>query len=370
MAERVYEELADALSLRGGTLPVLKGRELFALLEELFTPEEAELAAGMPIIGPVTAERFAREVAGRDTEKVKNVLEAMADKGTVFTVERNGVRVYTLMPIIPGIFEMQFMKGEVSERARKLARLFDDYFAIANGMMGRLAEVAPGSKIGFPFARVITVEQEIPTDVTVHPYDRVSKYIDEAEDIAVSVCYCRHHGELLGNPCDKPKDVCMTFGPQAQYVAERGFGRMVSKEEAKQVLDRSEEAGLIHCSSNTSNYIGFMCNCCACHCGIIRSVKSGIIPMGAVSSFIVMVDEDECSGCGACVDRCQMEALSLDGDSVVRNAERCIGCGLCISVCPTGALKLELREEALVPPEGQRELRLSLISALQRIKNT
>jgi len=366
MADRVYEELADALSLRGGTMPVLKCPQLFALLEELFTPEEAELAARMPI-GPVTVERFARDVAGSDGRQVEKVLEALADKGIAFTTERNGVRVYTLMLIIPGIFEMQFMKGEVNDRTRKLARLFDDYFAVASETLQRQVKAAPGSSAGFPFARVITVEQEIPTDVTVHSYDKVSTYIDEAEHVAVSVCYCRHHGELLGDPCDKPNDVCMTFGPQARYVAERGFGRLISKDEAKQVLDRSEEAGLIHCSSNTGGYVSFICNCCACHCGIIRSIKSGVIPMGAVSSFVVAVDEDECSGCGSCVDRCQMEALSLNGDTVACKAERCIGCGLCISACPTEALKLESRKAALVPPQDQGELRSSLIAAMQRM---
>ena len=366
MAERVYEELADALTLRGGTMPILKCREFFALLEELFTPEEAELAAKMPV-GPVTAQRFARDVVGADSEMVKGILEALADKGIAFTTEKDGLRVYTLMPVIPGIFEMQFMKGEVSEHTKKLARLFDEYFAVAGEVVEKHVQAAPGGSPGFPFARVITVEQEIPTDVAVHSYDKVSTYIDQAEHIAVSICYCRHHGELLGNPCDKPKDVCMTLGPQARYVAERGFGKLISKKEAKEVLDRSEEAGLIHCSSNTGGYVSFMCNCCACHCGIIRSIKSGAIPMGAVSSFIVVVDEDECSGCGLCVDRCQMEALSLEGNSVVRNVERCIGCGLCVSVCPSGALKLELRKEALVPPQGQRELRSSLVSAMQKM---
>jgi len=364
MAESVYEGLADALSLRGGTLPVLKCREFLALLEELLTPEEAEVATRMPL-GPVTVEKLVQDGVGRD-EQVASVLEALANRGIVFSAERDGARVYTLMPVIPGIFEMQFMKGEVSERTRRLARLFDDYFAVASRVAGEQASSASGSKVGFPFARVITVEQEIPAGVTVHPYDRVSEYIEQAEHISVSVCYCRHHGELLGHPCDKPNDVCMTFGRQAKYVAERGFGRPISKEEAREVLDRAEDAGLVHCSSNTSEYVSFICNCCSCHCGIIRSVKSGIIPMGAVSSFIVTVDEDECSGCGSCVDRCHMEALTLNGESVVRTAERCIGCGLCVSVCPTEALKMEFREGALVPPQNQRALRQWMISALQQ----
>lgn len=365
MPEAVYDRLADALGLRGGTLPVLKCTEFSALLRELFTREEAEIAVGLPI-GPITAEAFAREIGGGDAERVSHILEGLADKGIAFAADRDGAMAYTLMPVLPGIFEMQFMKGEVTDRATRLARLFEDYFAVAFGGVSKKVDSGAG-KIGFPFARVITVEQEIPTDVSVHPYDRVSRYIDEAEHVAVSVCYCRHHGELLQNPCDKPKDVCMTFGPQAKYVAERGFGRLVSKEEAKRVLDRAEEAGLIHCSSNTSKYVSYICNCCACHCGIIRSIKSGIIPMGAVSSFIVTVSEDECSGCGSCIDRCQMEALTLDGDSVVRDSRRCIGCGLCVSVCPTGALKLILRDGATAPPEDLRELRTSLMSAMQRL---
>ena len=367
MTEAVYEKLAKALSMRGGAVPAMKCQTLFALLEELFTTKEAELATKMPI-SPFPAETFAKEIVGGDPKEVRSLLETMADKGTVFTVDRDGQRFYVLMPLVPGIFEMQFMGGEVSERTKKLARLFDDYFALVNEVAMRHLADASTSRTVVPFARVIPVEADIPTDVTIHPYDKVSEYIAKSNYIAIGTCYCRHHGELVGHPCDKPKDVCMAFGPQAKYVAERGFAKLVSREEAIKVLDRSEEAGLIHCSSNTGKYISFICNCCGCHCGIIQSMKRGVIPMGAVSSFIVMMNEDECSGCGVCIDRCQMDALSLDGAMLVRNAERCIGCGLCISVCPTEALKLELRKGALVPPYDQRELNSAMMASLQQFK--
>lgn len=367
MTEGVYDKLADALAMRGGAVPAVKCQEFFALLKELFTPEEAELAIKMPIV-PFPAEAFARDVVGGEPGAVKNLLEKMADKGVVFTVDRGDVRLYTLMPLVPGIFEMQFLSGEVSERTKRLARLFDDYFILVRKAATSPQVEAFGSRAVFPFARVIPVEEEIPTDVTIHPYDKVSQYIAKSDYIAIGVCYCRHHGELVGHPCDKPKDVCMAFGPQAKYVAERGFARLVSREEALRVLNRSEEAGLIHCSSNTSKYINFICNCCACHCGIIQSIKRGVIPMGAVSSFIITVDEDACSGCGTCIDRCQMEALALAGALVVRDAKRCIGCGLCISACPTGALRLELRKDAPVPPLDQRELNAAMLSSLQQNK--
>ena len=366
MTEAIYEKLADALSIRGGGIPAVKCKAFFALLEELFTPKEAELAIKMPL-SPIPAGTFAKEIVGGDPKEVKSLLETMADKGIVFTVDRDGQRFYVLMPLVPGIFEMQFMGGEVSERTKRLARLFDDYFALARDVETRHPAVSEGRTI-VPFARVITVETDIPTNVTIHPYDKVSEYIAKSDYIAIGTCYCRHHGELVGNPCSKPKDVCMAFGPQAKYVAERGFAKLVSREEALKVLDRSEEAGLVHCSSNTGKYISFICNCCGCHCGIIQSMKRGVIPMGAVSSFLVMVNEDECSGCGTCIDRCQMDALSLDGAMLVRKAECCIGCGLCISVCPTEALKLELRKGAAVPPHDQRELNAAMMASLQQFK--
>ncbi len=363
MSEMVYERLAEALASRGGAMPALKCNELFALLKELFSPEEAELAAKMPL-SPIPAETLAKEFTEGDSRNVENLLEAMANRGLVFSFKRNDVMFYTLMPLVPGIFEMQFMSGEVSERTKRLARLFDNYFSSIRKVLTQPSQDTSGSYAAVPFARVIPVEEEIPIGAIVHPYDRVSEYIEKADYIAVGVCYCRHHGELLGHPCDKPKDVCMAFGPQARYVAERGFGKLISKEEALQILDRAEEAGLVHCSSNTGKYINFICNCCNCHCGIIQSMRRGVVPMGAVSSFIVTVDEDKCSGCGICIDRCQMDALTLDATTVVRNVKRCIGCGLCVSVCPTQALKLEPRKDAPVPPRDQRELNAAMMSSL------
>ena len=149
----------------------------------------------------------------------------------------------------------------------------------------------------------------------------------------------------------------MVFGTQARYVIKRGFGKRVSKEEALHILDRAEKEGLIHCSSNTSKYITFICNCCTCHCGILQSIQRAASPsMAANSSFIVMVDQDECIDCGVCLDRCQMEALKVNNNTIIRDAERCIGCGLCVSECPTGALSLSKREDATTPPVNEREL--------------
>ena len=362
MTAPVYEQLAEALGSRGLIAPVVKCRELYALLEELFTPEEAEIGAKMPL-SPITAEAFAGEIAGGDPQDVEKLLETMADKGMVVTDESGGVRHYILMPLMPGVFEFQLIKGEVNDRAKKFARLFQDYFDVASGLREGTAPAIPT----FPLARVITVEHEIPAGVEIYPYDKVSEYIADSDYIALQTCYCRHHGELLGHPCDKPKDVCLSFGPIAKFIVERGFGRLISKEEALKALDRAEKAGLVHCSSNTGEYIDFICNCCMCHGLLLQSINRAVIQPGpATSSFIVVVDEEQCTGCGDCIDRCQMEALSIQDDIVARDADRCFGCGLCISVCPTSALRMEPREQRPIPPRDRMEMNIAMMASMPR----
>jgi ferredoxin len=361
MQEPVYDKLIEALNMRGGGLPAIKCPEFYAILDELFTPEEGAIASQMPM-NLVSAADLAAEI-GRDPGEVERLLEGMADKGLVSTDERGGVMEYNLMQMLPGIFEMQFVRGEVNDRAKRIAHLFEAYFT---GMFQGVQEGGTGMQFPqFPWARVIAVEAEIPAGVEIQPYDRVSQQIENAEYIGVVNCACRHNGELMGNPCDKPKEICMGFGAGAKSLAQRGFGRLLSKEEARQMIALAEEAGLVHCVSNTRGNTEFICNCCSCHCGILQSLKEATWPsMGAVSSFIMAVDEEKCMGCGDCIDRCPMEVLSMQDDIVVMDADHCIGCGLCVSTCPTEALRMEPRPDRPLPPQDHDSLNAALKASM------
>jgi Pyruvate/2-oxoacid:ferredoxin oxidoreductase delta subunit len=78
------------------------------------------------------------------------------------------------------------------------------------------------------------------------------------------------------------------------------------------VLKRAEEAGLVHVVSNTGKYLNFICNCCACHCENLKSLKrSADAGLAALSSFISAIDAGQCTGCGDCISRCPMEALAM-----------------------------------------------------------
>ena len=63
------------------------------------------------------------------------------------------------------------------------------------------------------------------------------------------------------------------------------------------------------------------------------------------------IDKGSCTGCGDCVDRCAMEALSVIDEVVQVYKAHCIGCGNCVSTCPAEALSM-VRRSSVVPPEG------------------
>ena len=104
MSQEVYENLVDALMLVGGAVPIVKCDELIILMKELFTAEEAMIAAAMPL-GVNTVEGINRNEHCAE-EDVLPLLESMADKALVFHQKHDGKDVYKLMPILPGFFEL------------------------------------------------------------------------------------------------------------------------------------------------------------------------------------------------------------------------------------------------------------------------
>jgi formate hydrogenlyase subunit 6/NADH:ubiquinone oxidoreductase subunit I len=366
MAEKVYERLISYLIQRNSAFPIVDCPEFQALIVVLFTAEQAELAALLPP-GLCSAAEISSQV-GRPREEVTPILESMADEGLVIAVERGGEMKYKLLDVFPGFFEYKFMKGTTTDRDKLLGRLFKSYL---DRMYENLRNLPEPLKKVTPPGRVIQIEKETAAGTVVHPYETISKYIDDGDYISVAHCYCRHHGELLGNPCEHSKETCMAFGPNARFAADRGFGRMISKQEAKEILDKAEEEGLVHLGSNTSKHIDFICNCCPCHCAVIQSLsKSSLMPnMAVVSNFEPVISEDDCVGCGDCVDKCPMDALTLEDETARIDRARCIGCGVCNGACPSEALSMKRRADADEPPLNKKALGLKVMESLQKAMN-
>jgi len=353
MSDELYDQLSDLFNKIG--FGGRKGPEMNALLKSLFNENEAATALNLSPFAPEPPANVAERM-GEDPDILAKRLDEMADKGLIYASSRGAEKRYKTIQLVPGIFELQFMKGEYNDRTRELARLFD---ALHNAPRPKGDESASplAGGTGTHFARVIPIEKTVEHEIDIFPFEEAKKYVNAAETITVSVCYCRHEHRLLDRGCEYPDDVCLQFGSFAKFVKERGFGREISKAEAFEVLQKSADAGLIHTSSNTREQIDFICNCCTCCCGILAGVsRFGAAVRSVSSNYEVAVDPDECTACGECVERCQMDAVALEEDTPRFNLDRCIGCGVCVHLCPSGALTLQARSEFVEPPKNFREL--------------
>ena len=360
MSQQVYRELFEVMKNRRGPYTGIDIPEFYELVEELFTPQEAEVNNAMPA-KPAAADEIAAEM-DRDGDEIKAILETMADKGLCKTWLKNDVRVYTGEPFVPGIFEYQFMSGKVTERERRIAGLIHSYKQAFSTAMGDV-------KMTFPTSRVITVDKTIDAGNTVHTYDQVSTYIERNETIAVGTCYCRQTASLVGEDIhDMPLDVCMWFGSMAEYAIERLGARKMPKEEARKTLDMAEEAGLVHMSRNTTDNVNFICNCDRWHCEAInRVLKQSKPALFFNSGFQPLFDPDLCTACETCIERCPPEALTMDDNEVPEvDLDRCFGCAVCATGCPTEAITMESKPEFPVPPKDPRELVASFKASLAR----
>lgn len=331
----------------------LGSEHLLGILRMIFDAEEAELALDLPSALEELGSIAGR--TGRNEDELRGMLETMADKGLVLAREKGGKRYYNLLPLLPGIFELQFMKGEVTPRKRKIAELFDEYYYEGWGQDSFTSKTA--------LARVMMVEEEIPRGEEVLPYEKVSEFIKESTYMALTTCFCRHEAELLGKSCGAPKDVCMCFGPFAEFLVERGFARKASVEEVLDALDRAEKAGLVHVTDNIQEKINFICNCCGCCCGFLGTMtRLNISGAVASSRYTAGVDSDLCNGCGTCLDVCHMKAIRLEDELAVIAGEKCIGCGLCVSNCPSLAISVRVREGWKAPAGNIAELGMTVLA--------
>ncbi|HNT76812.1 MAG TPA: helix-turn-helix domain-containing protein, partial [Anaerolineae bacterium] len=127
MTENPYKLLAERLdALPNGFPPTPDGAEL-RLLEKLFTPEEAALAARLRLTKETPAQLADR--LGMDKVPLSQQLKTMTRKGLIAAGRTEEDRFgYGLLPFVVGIYEMQ--AGRIDA---ELAELFEAYYRQAFG---------------------------------------------------------------------------------------------------------------------------------------------------------------------------------------------------------------------------------------------
>ncbi|NVM56058.1 MAG: 4Fe-4S binding protein [Candidatus Helarchaeota archaeon] len=305
-----------------------------------------------------------KEQTDLNEEEILQMLEMLMNNGIVSgnPSRSTGIMVYSLMPLFPGIIEFSLMKGETSEKEKNLARIIDKVFkTLQEGTQRNYDTLMPQFKDLPPPARVIPVEENVQVgQEEVLLAEEASRLIDHQDNIALTYCYCKQQKDLINNPCkvtDK-REVCLIFNKPAQFAIKYNFARPISKSEAKTILKEVEDAGLVHkvfhSKLDFSRDIDGICSCCKCCCGIFRLYYDGVWPLHTMTSYIAKPINEECIGCGTCVEKCQMEAISLIDELIVIDEAKCIGCGVCAHLCPQNAITIERsgpREVFVLPPK-------------------
>lgn len=336
--DSIFEQVRERLDKFPQGFPKTPSGVELEILKTLFSPEEAEIFLFLSPAIPEPASTIAGK-AGRDGKEIEDVLYRMSQKGLIFRLRPPGApNLYFLIPWIVGIWEFQLKNLNLDN-----IRLFERYFE--EGMVSERKRSKTG---GF---RVVPVEKEIQQMSEIETYEKVSEIINANTRFAVAECICRKESKMLGKGCDKLLEACMIFGIAADYYIENGFGREITKEEARKILAQTEEEGLVHCSSNHAGNKMVICNCCGCCCKALGYINKYNIPTAvAHSNYSAQVDEKTCIGCESCLDRCQVKAIQMENEHAWVAKDRCLGCGLCVSSCPAESISMIHKRPDEVPP--------------------
>ena len=365
MSDEKYKTTALRMNKAGGTaVPV--DENLIGLLKLIITEEDDLdfINKSFRRKASQTMEQL-KESSGRSEEELLEKVVALAKKGVMFNQpNRSGVMVYKLMPFVDvGLFEYTFMGPlERNEHNMKLAKLYSNMFDKLFGMVqnnydkiipmlldqpivDRTVPLLKNIETGEDVEISINKDLDVPEEKII-PSQDIEEIINKFDDIAVGHCFCRHLKDMTDDPCkmDGPRENCFTFGKSAHHVAENGFGRMVSKEEAMKIMREAEEAGLIHKAYHPHFDIHkdetSICNCCNCCCG-----QAGInTPTRSWVRYISAINQDKCIGCETCLEKCQFNALEMNDDNKAERVnDDCMGCGICAASCPENAIIMEER---------------------------
>ncbi len=349
-ADDAYESLSAGLGFPNSA-------RLRRVLEDLMTPQQAQMAAALPATVAEVAEK-----TGFPEDEVRAALDDLFFKGVAFPRGDFVTRDYYRFARSITQLHDASMATEARDvvKDRPYYELWYDF--IMNEMYPQTAERLKQAKA--PLTRVVPAYKAIKDLPDILPSENFPEMLRAQELIAVVPCSCRYCTTSVDEHCDRTSEEdrwnCLQFGRGAEYVIKRGSGRQLSTDEVLQLCEKIEEDGLVHQWPNSAVMTGVntSCQCCRDCCMIYVPIDQAHLPVGTVwekSRYqAYMADLDACDGCQDCVDRCPFDAITMakvEGSRKLKASiidDNCFGCGSCVVGCEPAALKMKV----VRPPES------------------
>jgi NAD-dependent dihydropyrimidine dehydrogenase PreA subunit len=343
----IYSEAAEKLGWPGSA-------SCINYLKVLFTPEEGKLL--LEFIKPATCAQVAKKL-GMDEKELQAKLDHFADKRRLLF---HGKTEYVFQLGLHGFFNAVIVSKEEDIPSGfwpAYAEFHKEEMLLNLPERIRRTEAdpakVPGSRV-VPDRLAIAASPRIKKEDVLW-YEDMAQILAKEDVISLAPCGCRREF----HNCDKPIWTCFHFGEAEKQDAkpENSVKKILTYEEAMETSDMCERAGLLHLMGNNIEIPkAVLCHCCDDCCSTLTPILATgrLRQFYSPSRYLAVVDEEKCTGCQTCVERCYFNGVMMRPSVTSKKKKKayvmswnCMGCGSCILGCKQGAITFEL----VRPPE-------------------
>ncbi len=327
----------------------------------------AHVYVNSPIGKRFTAFDVAVEL-GLSEEEAAAACDALARNGMFMRTTVSGVKFYQHQRVAHGITESSM-----------------NLYGTEGFIPAYLKSINPMDFLPCPYYYPVPVNKDIVIDDKILPYDDIEALLNRHEVFAASPCQCVYLRMMYDDlpavddvdavreyvlPNDVHLEKCYTFGEEAQFYIDQGIGRQVTRDEMRELLQRSVDEGCVMESCYTK-YTEVICSCDGAHCGNLP----GYVEAGTdhprypnLSHYNLMYNKDTCIKCGSCSARCPVEAIEMNDEGFPEITSVCIRCGQCAYICPSASRKLKAKDQAEIPYMAADLLEWANLDTMYRYK--
>lgn len=290
-------------------------------LDEILTKEQVSFLLSFKKVRTNYSFEQLRDMNGLTDEKCKEILDYVSWAGFVETNRENPEHTiqYDVPIFVPGIAEFMLLQDELIEKFPNLATMFN---YLTQAPLENVTQMVPlgGAGVGM---HVIPVEKAIETSNESIPIEHISHWLEKYDgQLGVGVCTCRRQQRIRGEGDGSvEQQCCIGLGDLAEWMRNTGRGRDITKEEALEILKRSERHGFVHQTTNIDgeDKIVGLCNCAPGVCNALRTSQLYNTPNLSRSAYRAHVEKDKCVACGKCVEVCPVGAAKLGQKLCTKN---------------------------------------------------